>query len=669
MSTFQIPRNSLVLLLAAQVAVILPHVMRLPVGITVVAIGCIVWRVMIFQGRWNYPGRKTRGAFALAGFVGAPIGYGTILGLDPAVGLLIVAYVLKLLEMHHRRDAFVVVVLGYFVAMCQFLYFQDIPWTVYIFACVLIITAGLIGLNQTMTHTRPVYTLRKAGMLTVQSLPLMLVLFVLFPRIPPIWTVPMQSPGARSGVSDVVAPGDIASIAESGDLAFTATFRGTPPPYISMYWRGLTLSHFDGRAWRQDRLMWPQAYRRGGNEEPYWVDQVERRGAEYTYDVILESTNQNWIFTLTMPSLPVDPEYAMAPDYRWVRMEEIRTKLRYEVTSSLDFIAEPELAPFWKARATLLGGANNNRTRALAAEMRAAAATPTDYVNSVMRMFATGGYSYTLRPGALGDDAIDAFLFDTRRGFCEHFASAFAFMMRAGGIPARVVVGYHGGEYNEIADYVAVYQYDAHAWTEVWLEGRGWMRIDPTTVVAPDRLERGLQAAVEDEESFLENSPFSAFARQNLILAELRLQLSALTYYWDTWVVGYTPETQQDFLKQFLGDYDRKTLGIVMLGAFFGLLGIIGLVLLMKRTHHKLAPLDREYLRFCSLLEKMGIARNSGEGPIDYRDRVLAARPELEEVVVDATDAFVRLNYGNGEAEDEARLKRAVRSLRLRSIG
>ncbi len=669
MTGYQIPRNSLFLLLAAQAAVILPHVTRLPVGVTLVCVACIAWRVMVYRGQWNYPGRRTRAAFVIAGFIGAPIAYGTIFGVDPAVGLLILAYVLKLLEMHHRRDAFVVVVLGYFVAMCQFLYSQTIPWTLYIYLCVLVITAGLIGLNQTRTFTRPLYTLKKAGVLTAQAVPLMLVLFILFPRIPPMWTVPTPSPSARSGVGDVVSPGDIASLASSGELAFKATFEGGRPPYNSLYWRGLTLGVFDGRAWRQDRIMWPQAFERGEREDVYWLDDIERRGNEVTYDVILEPTQRNYVFSLTVPELPTDDQYAMAPDLRWVRLEPIRSKLRYRITSALDYVAEPELPEFWQYRNTLLRGNSNPRTRALANEMRAAASTPREYVSDVMQMFFTGDYSYTLQPGELGIDHVDEFLFDTRRGFCEHFAGAFAFMMRAGGVPARVVVGYHGGEYNEVADYVAVFQYDAHAWTEVWLEGEGWTRIDPTTAVAPDRLQQGLQVAVREEQSFLANSPFSAFARQNLILAEIRLQLSALTYYWDTWVVGYTPETQQEFLSRYLGTVDRKTLGMILIGTFFAVLGVIGLFVLMKRTRHKLSPLDRDYLRFCRALERLGVARELGEGPVAYRDRVIAELPALEDVVVEATDAFVRLNYGEGSERDEARLRRATRSLRLRGIG
>ena len=201
MTAYQIPRNSLAWLLAAQAAVIAPHIGRLPVWVTLVALACIGWRVMVYQGRWSYPGRWTRVLFVLVSVVCIPLSYHKIFGVEPWVAILVLAYVLKLLEMHHQRDAYIVVLLGYFVAMTEFLFDQSIGWSLYVFASVAMITAGLIGLNQTHTHLKPVLTLRTAFVLLGQSLPLMLVLFLLFPRLPPLWTVPMPADGrpTRSG--------------------------------------------------------------------------------------------------------------------------------------------------------------------------------------------------------------------------------------------------------------------------------------------------------------------------------------------------------------------------------------------------------------------------------------------------------------------------------------
>lgn len=675
MTGYQIPRNSLAWLLAAQAAVIAPHVLRLPLFVVAVAAACIAWRVMIFQGRWNYPGRWVKVLLVLGGSISVPASYRTMLGLEPAVALLVVAYVLKLLEMHHKRDAYIVVVLGYFVAMTQFLFFQTIPWSIYMFTAVIMITAGLIGLNQTRTHTRPFLTAKTAALLMAQSLPLMIVLFLLFPRLPPLWTVPMPNQVARSGVSDTMSPGDIASLAASSDLAFKVTFEGDPPPFSQLYWRGLVLSEFNGRVWTQNQnIAFSRAWQ-NVDKVPPWAADIDRRGAEYRYDVILEPTQQNWLFALNVPLLPNDNDIVMARDFRLGYKEPIRTKVRYEVISHLDYRVNAgemsELAHEYYTDIDNNGQSreNNPRARTLARELRAAATDDWDYVRTVLRRYNTEQFTYTLRPAVLGEHSIDEFMFDTRRGFCEHFAGSFVFMMRAAGIPARVVVGYHGGEYNQFADYVSVYQFDAHAWAEVWTEQDGWRRVDPVTAVAPDRIERGLEAAVEEEASFLEGSPLSAFSRQALWLADLRLQLIAVGYYWDTWVVGYTPALQTELLGEFLGDFDRKELGMLMLGTFFGLLGLIGIVILLKRPHRKLAPSDRDFLRFCNMLASQGLGRHVGEGPTDYAARVSSERPDLKEPVYAVTNAYVDVTYAvNDEAIDGKRLTKAVRAFRLKTL-
>jgi transglutaminase-like putative cysteine protease len=671
MTGYQIPRNSLAWLLAAQAAVIAPHVTRLPLWVVGVCIGCIVWRVMVYQGRWNYPGRWTKVLFVLAGLIGVPVGYRTILGLEPAIALLIVAFVLKLLEMQHKRDAYVVVLLGYFVAMTQFLFFQTIPWTAYMYGVVMMITAGLVGLNQTLTHHRPLVTLKTAFALIAQSIPLMIVLFVLFPRIPPLWTVPMPSQVARSGVSDVVSPGDIASLAASSELAFKATFEGDAPPPSQLYWRGLTLTRFDGRAWEQDdRLAFRQAWQIY-SQVPTWAREIVRKGAEYQYSIIIEPTQQNWLFALNVPTLPRGDDLVMARDFRLAIKEPLHAKYRYDVVSDLSHDLEVELHEFWRYRYTLLPEDGlNQRSRDLAAELYASSNGPEDYLGRVLRRYTQQEFVYTLRPTVLGENSIDEFLFDTQRGFCEHYASSFAFLMRAAGIPARVVVGYQGGEYNPIANYYAVFQYDAHAWAEVWLEGRGWVRVDPVTAVAPNRIEQGLEAAIQEEQTFLAGSPLSAATRSMLWLVEIRLQLSAINHYWDSWVVGYTPALQAEMIANYFGDVDRKELGMIMLSTFFGLLALIGLIVLMKRPHRLLAPIDREYLKFCRALERQGLGRRIGEGPYDYASRVAEARPELERPVADVTDAYVASNYAvSGETPDIARLRRAVRTFRLRTLG
>jgi len=292
-----------------------------------------------------------------------------------------------------------------------------------------------------------------------------------------------------------------------------------------------------------------------------------------------------------------------------------------------------------------------------------------EYINNVLRMYNLEEFVYTLRPPLLGENGIDEFIHDSRRGFCEHYAGSFVFMLRAVGIPARIVVGYQGGEYNPRGNYVSVRQFDAHAWTEVWLEGSGWVRFDPTSAVAPDRIELGLEAAVEEENTFLANSPLSIFRyRQLLWLTELRLQIDAIGHYWDTWVVGYTPETQMSLLRKYLGDVSRQRIGMIMITVFFSLLAVVGLFILMKRSKAVLRPVDEEYLRFCQIMEKRGYGRRFGEGPLDYARRIRREIPEYSQEVDAITSTYVQMNYIETEPQDYMVLKKAIRLFRFRTL-
>ncbi|MFT7133480.1 MAG: hypothetical protein ACI81O_002196, partial [Cyclobacteriaceae bacterium] len=352
MTGFQIPRNSLGWLLAAQIAVIAPHFSRLPIWVALICAACVLWRVMVFQGRWSYPGRWTKALMVVGGLVGIGVGYqGRVYGLEPAVALLVIAFVLKLLEMHHKRDAYIVILLGYFVAITEFLFFQTIPYALYMLFAVTLITAALIGLNQTQSHHRPMATFKLAARLLGQSMPMMIVLFVLFPRITPLWTVPLESQAAKSGVTDSMNPGDIARLTQSADLAFKATFSGDLPGFSQLYWRGLVLEEYDGRRWsRRGNLrdgIW-----RDGSDVPRWKDTIERSGRSVSYSIILEPTQQNWLFSLSVPRLPATSDVAMLSDFTlaYAKRLGVTSKFKYEVTSDLDYTLQADLADHVRAR-------------------------------------------------------------------------------------------------------------------------------------------------------------------------------------------------------------------------------------------------------------------------------------------------------------------------------
>ena len=672
MNAFQVHRNSLAWILAAQVAVIAPHVMRLPVWTTAICAFCIFWRVMVYQGRWSYPGVIVKLTFVVASVAGLGFGYGTFLGVDPWVGLFIVMFSLKLLEMRGRRDAFVVVLLGYFVALTLFLYQTGIPWTLYALVACTMITAGLIGLNQTRSHVDPWYTFRKAAGLLAQSVPLMLILFVLFPRLPPLWNVPLQRNIGKTGVTDQMRPGDIAQLTQSDELAFRATFLdGDVPLNNRLYWRGIVLSYFNGdtETWTQEQARFYGRVMQKGEAPVGWESQLEYVGEPVTYAIMLEPTNQNWLFSLDLPEAIENDKVGLVRDYRFYSYDLIRSKQRYEVTSYLDWRGDVELSDFWRYRYTVIPRDVNPRAQALASDLRSASSSNRDYIQRVLNRYREEEFIYTLKPEPLGSDGIDQFLLETRSGFCSHYAGSFVYLMRAVGIPARVVVGYQGGEYNRIGNYVEVRQYDAHAWAEVWLAGEGWVRVDPTSAVAPERIRSGLEEAVSGEETFLADVGLSWMKfRHNLLITEIRLQLSALSHYWDTFVVGYTPEMQMSFLGEFVEDIDYKDLGIMMLAAFFGTLGLIGLVLLSRRSFATLSANDQAFLKFCEIMAKRGLPRQQGEAPYDYANRIAEEQSEVAEAARAVIDRYVALTYVDDTPEEASALEQEVRRFRLQAM-
>lgn len=672
-AAFQIPRNSLAWLLLAQVLVVVPHLPRMPIVLIVVCIACIGVRIMVFRGQWGYPGKWTKAVIVVSGFVLVAVGYGTMLGVDPAVGLLIAAYMFKLLEMSQKRDAFLVVMLGYFVAMTQFLYFQSIAWTVYVFVVSVIVTTGLLGLNQTVGHRRPVATLRSAGYLFLQSLPLMLVLFLLFPRLPPLWSVPLPNQAARTGVTDSLTMGDISQLVQSPDLAFKVTFEGERPPFQDMYWRGPVLSRFDGRTWSQDPLLVRSLWSR--SDTPTWTDLVTNLARPVTYSVILEPTQQNWLFSLMVPRLGDDADILITLNHTLMQIDPIRTKRLYQQTSWLEFDDVTPMSPYLSSRYITMPEDNNPQSFARARAWRAEADSDEAYIERVLNWYRDEGFVYSLRPPLLTDDAVDDFLFNTRVGFCEHYASSFAFLMRAAGIPARIVVGYHGGEYNDVANYVSVYQFEAHSWTEVWLEGKGWQRIDPIVFVAPERLTSGIEAAAEGEQSFLADAAFSWMQfRQTLWLTELRLMVSAVSYYWDTWVVGYDTESQFGLISELLsgigwsGDLKSAQLGWLMVAMFFLGVVVIGVAHATTTRQQKGRALDRAYRRFCELLAKRGYPRSPGETPLAYADRIAAAEPGWATSAQEITQLYTASSYDPGARSKDVikTIRQRIRQFRLR---
>ncbi|TQV67702.1 DUF3488 domain-containing protein [Exilibacterium tricleocarpae] len=658
---YQLPRNSLAWLLVAQAAAIAPHIPRLPVWLVGAWLFVVAWRVQVFRGVWAFPGAPVKALLVIVCGASLLFGYGRFFGLEPMVALLLAAFVLKLLEMHRRRDALVVIYLGFFTCSTQLLFSTTMPAAVYALLCVVLLTAALIGLNQSEGHKQPLRSVQLAAKLVLQCLPMMVLLFLVLPRLGALWSVPMQQSAASTGVSDSMSPGDITRLARSGGLAFRVAFDGAVPPPSQRYWRGLVFSRFDGRRWSQARIA---GFRDGpvlatpDNPQP-WQRLVEVSGSSRTYEVIMEPSHQPWLFALATPR-DYSTGISLTRDFRLVYREPVGKRLRYRVTSYPDYRLEAQPLPDWRLRQELqLPDDFNPRARRQAQEWYRDAGSTEAYVERLLDYY-NSDFTYTLEPPPLGRDSVDEFLWGTKRGFCEHFAGSFVFMLRAAGVPARVVVGYLGGELNPLEGYLQVRQYDAHAWAEVWLRGRGWVRVDPTGAVAPERIEADLRSALSEQESQLVSGVL-ALDRYRAIawLNRLRLQWDALNYRWHRRVLGYDSTMQAGLLRQLLGEVSPLRVALLVIGVGGAILGLIALRVLLKGRKPRPSPATRQYQRFVRKLSRAGLARAPGEPPRDFARRVATRRPDLEQAVLAITDLYERISYA-GQAALVPELRRSV---------
>lgn len=653
----QIPRNALVWIIISMFTLVLPHIERIPPWVLAVYCVAALWRIMVYRGRWSFPRWPIKLGLIFAGFAGILLSFSTLVGLEPTVALLLTAFALKLLESAERKDAYVLLFLGYFVILTEFLFSQDLFIVLLSLLNVVIVTTGLVALHRPGDNRFRMRPMKQATLMVAQAAPLMLVLFFLFPRIGPLWTVPIKSQQAKTGMSEFMSPGDVSRLSRSGEVAFRVEFNGDIPARSQLYWRGLVMSRLQQGTWSALSFYEAPASERRQTEP-------ERIGEPLRYSVILEPTQQRWLYALRY-ARSTDSGIMSSSDFRLFRPIVIEDDYLYQVRSWPEAAIETNLSAWRRKTELSLPATDNPRARALAAQFVEESSTPAEVVERVLRHFNAQPFVYTLQPPLLPErDAMDAFLFDTRRGFCEHYASSFVIMMRAAGIPARVVAGYQGGEVNPVNRTVIVHQFDAHAWAEVWLEGEGWVRVDPTAAVAPERIELGLEEALAEEGSFLADSPLSPLRYRNIdIINTLRLRYDALTYRWQAWVVGFDQDRQFSLLQDFFGEFTARKFAAVLLGSWALVLVPVGLGLLLRRKTHELSKLDKHYLAFCRKLGKMGIERDFGETPQEFASRAQQALPRLAASIADITKRYNALAYAPPGA-NETELRDFIRNVR-----
>ncbi len=650
-------------LLAAQIVVMLPLLFYLPVWLFPVLFFSAGWRIRVMLGKAEQPGIIVKIILGLLGLAALKLSGIPIVSLEMTASLLMLGFAYKSLEVIQRRDGMVVILTGFILVGVLFLYSQSILITIYSVISILVLTGAMIAIqqsgNQTLSNKRRVSNLkgifknlRLASFMLLLCLPLMILFFVFAPRFAPFWTVPGAGSQAKTGISDSMTPGDIANLSQSDELAFSVSFDDQRPQQQDLYWRGLVMQYFDGKSWTQNDPDLPP--RMLGKTKTIKLKEselpVKKLGNEISYKVIYQKTGQPWMFALN-PVVDIQGPAIFASNFLIKAKDNIVEPVLVKLKSYPDSIKQLTLDDATRAINLQLPETGNDKSRLLAEQLYSSSNSQEEYVQRVMNRFREQQYFYTLRPPLLGDEnTIDGFLLESKRGFCAHYAGSFVFMMRAVGIPARVVAGYQGGEWNEKGQFLAVHQFDAHAWTEVWLEGQGWQRFDPTAMVAPQRIEQNLEAAMQQEGSFLEDKLLSL--NKMKWLDGLRQQFDSMQYGWQRFVLNYDTETQQDFLKNLFGEMTiQKTMMIV--GGFFGAIILlwVGFLGMLKKRETEAAE-HQLYRRFCAILAKKGVVREIAQTPEKFSQFAMSQLPESAELIQEFTQNYSTLCYSPNAASN-----------------
>ena len=623
-----------------------------PAWCVIIGFASVAWRLLVAAGRLQRPRRRVGMRFLLGAVTAmlvaaVAISFQTLNGLEAGTALLVVMGALKVVESRSRRDDGIVIGVALFLLLSAALAGQSL-WRIpfYLLACWCACGAiALVAHGDSLLTTRA--ALRLSARALLMAIPLAVACFAFFPRISGHFWALERSSSATTGLTDEMSPGNIGKLATEYDPVFRVSFEGPPPARAALYWRGPVLNSFDGFTWRRER------------GRVYHAETLERLGDPVRYHVTLEATNQNWLFTLdTVDASPRRDAY-LSHDRQLTASTPVTSTTSYDAVSHLETRGQSPLSTLGRRYETRLPEDRNPRARALALEIRARTGSDREFARAVLDWFRDNGLEYTLEPGTTSVDSVDTTLFDSKRGFCGHFASAYADMMRAAGVPARIVTGYLGGEWNPVGGYVLVRQSDAHAWTEVWLEGQGWTRIDPTAVVAPERLQRSVFDMLADS-----LPATSVFLHNSLSFQWLSQLWDGANQWWQGNVVEFDLHAQFDLLQKLGIDApDSRHLGWAFA---IGLVAWIAWVAVsLRRSVARTRPdrIGRAWLKATRKLARVA-TRNVDEGPLDYARRVGIARPDLAAAVGALAQRYARLRFGPAAPPaDVAALEREVRQL------
>lgn len=630
----------------------LPHAWLVPIPVFGFFCVLLVWRYIgISSPKW-LPSKWLLTLLTIAGFTLLFLQFQTIFGRDAGTSLFVIALGLKLMEIRSNRDLYLIIYLAFVVVAAQFLYSQSIAMAAYIFLAICSLLATLVVINsQQPQHLR---ALKNASVIVLQATPLALVIFVLFPRLePPRWSF-LDENNAITGLSDTLEPGTISNLGLSNELVFRVRFTGDIPSPEQRYWRGPVYTYTDGKKWTQIE---------GINTHRHQAQKTEFSGLAYQYTLLMEPQNKAWVFALEMAA-DYPRQLTKNADHQLITTKDPHYRAEYQIVSYADYktgaISNLELQ-----QATQLPAAPSSRIKQLVGELNASNSQPEHYIANIYQYFKKNQFYYTLKPPLMLDTPIESFLFDTRRGFCSHYATAFVYLLRVAGIPARVVGGFQGGTLNEVGNFLEIRQANAHAWAEVWLQGRGWVRFDPTAVIAPERITQDVNIDLQIANGEVNFSPvnLSSASLKNL-LKHSRYLWNSLDYNWQRWVINYDFNNQMDFLAIFGINslYDM----VYWLSIIVILMTLLLAVLLLHKHQKALDPAALHYKKYCQKLAKHGLQIKTGEGAKHFSKRCKQRFPAAAESIEQITQLYIAIRYQNTTSTQHLqRFKMLVAQLKL----
>lgn len=644
--------------LATLLLAMAPQLIRMPIPVVLVCLGPIAWRSLAESRNWQPLPKWLRYGITILTLVILATSFGGLFGRRASVSLLSAMLALKLLESERIRDSRLVVSFSFFLCATQFLFSQGILLVFYGVATILVGLAALAQLQrqEAFTAAGPPPALQRAmiadlafsSRLLALAVPVALAFFVFFPRwATPLWGVPETTLDAKSGLSDSMSPGSIQNLFMDDSVAMRVTFEGARPAPEELYWRGPVFWNYQDNTWTGSFY--------GRNIEAETMP--ETQGVSWEYSVQLEPNERNWLFALDYPAI-TPPDSRITMDFQILRREPVIQLLQYRMKSNPGYVDSPTLKNTLRSMALDLPENQNPRTRELITEWSRETPNPGALIRRVLKYFNEEEFHYALDAPLLGENAVDEFLFVTRSGYCEHYASAFAVMMRMAGIPARVVTGYQGGWYSDLGNYLLVRQSDAHAWTEVWLQQTGWTRIDPTAAVSPLRVQQGSRGALSAQRHLLDFD-WVRNVRNGIDLVEQR---------WNDWIIEFSAQSQSRMFTAFGLDY-LSPAGLVTI--LFSVLAVVGLFVLPRiwrmAGRPDYDPVQVAWQKFIRRLKKAGVSARGSTAAMELAATAAVTLPANAEEVFRIADLYNRHRYSDHPPEP-AEIRTAVQRFRPRKI-